>query len=77
LESSDQGWIYADTLAKNIGIDINYLNIQIFRARKQFADIFSGQISAEDFIERRAGKIRFGGRYFKIEKGQAVECQSN
>lgn len=77
IDDSEQGWIYADMLAKDIGVDANYLNIQIFRARKQFVDLFSGHIGAEDFIQRRAGKIRFGGPNFRIKKGQAIECQSN
>lgn len=72
----EQGWIYADMLAKDIGVDANYLNIQIFRARKQFMDLFAGLVTPEDFIQRRAGKIRFGGTRFQIQKGTIIECHS-
>ncbi len=75
LDPAEQGWIYSDIMAKELGIDLNHLNIQIHRARKQLADAFAGQISTDEIIQRRAGKIRFGASQFRITKGQQLECQ--
>ncbi|WDE03504.1 FHA domain-containing protein [Thalassomonas viridans] len=71
-----QGWVYPEQLAKDIGLSISHLNIQIHRARKQFVDALINISDAEDIIQRQSGKIRFGGSVFRIYKGQHLEAAS-
>jgi len=73
LDDSSCGWVYTEQLASEIGVDVSHLNIQIHRARKQFADLASYVIDSDHFIERRPGEIRFGGSHFKIYKGNHLE----
>ena len=75
LDVSQQGWVYAEQLEKDLGIDSCYMNIQIHRARKQFADALEHLCDVRQLIERKAGKLRFGGTKFQILKGQQLECQ--
>ncbi|WDE00931.1 FHA domain-containing protein [Thalassomonas actiniarum] len=74
LEPALQGWVYPEQLAKDIGLSISHLNIQIHRARKQFVDALTNISDAEDLIQRQSGKIRFGGSVFTIYKGQHLEA---
>lgn len=53
---NEKGWIANDLLLHNLKIDINHLNIQIYRARKSIRK-FSNQLS-QSLIERRRGEIR-------------------
>ncbi|MEC4725744.1 FHA domain-containing protein [Shewanella sp. D64] len=73
LDESEQGWVYAEQLVKDLGIEIHHLNIQIHRARKQFSDSINVN-DAEYIIQRQAGKIRFGSTHFNIYKGHKLEC---
>lgn len=73
IDKAGQGWIYTELLAKELGTEINYLNIMIHRARKQFSDALQQQYLCDHLIERQAGKLRFGGRHFEIYKGSELE----
>ncbi len=75
LDETQQGWVYPEQLTKDLGIDISYLNIQIHRARKQFADQLHNSYDAQHLIQRRAGRLRFGGSLFSVYKGQQLECE--
>ncbi|NQZ06543.1 MAG: FHA domain-containing protein [Algicola sp.] len=74
LDSEHQGWRDPQTLLKDLGIDYEHSNIQVFRARKQLAESLN-ICDAQGFIERHRGKMRFGGSQFKISKGQQIECE--
>ncbi|WP_049631652.1 FHA domain-containing protein [Cellvibrio sp. pealriver] len=76
LDSKSQGWIYADQLAAELGVDGTHLNIQIFRARKQLADSLPDTAGQQCLLERRGGKIRFGCEKFKIYKGDQLTLAS-
>lgn len=52
----EKGWITNDLLLHDLKIDINNLNIQIYRARKSLRK-FSEQLS-QNLIERRRGELR-------------------
>jgi hypothetical protein len=69
LDQKSQGWVYADQLATELGLDTTHMNIHIFRARKQLADSLPETIGHQCLLERRGGKIRFGCERFKIYKG--------
>lgn len=73
LPEEEQGWIYTDVLAHDLGVEVNHLNILIHRARKQFSEAFSGYLDASQFLQRKAGKLRFGGVQFRINKGAKQE----
>jgi predicted component of type VI protein secretion system len=66
VEPAEQGWVYADELAQALGVDISHVNVDIYRARRRFAD--AGVHGADDLIERRASPraVRLGGRSIEI-----------
>lgn len=76
LDGKSQGWVYADQLAAELGIDGTHINIQIFRARKQLADNLPDTQGQQCLLERRGGKIRFGCEKFKIYKGEQLTLAS-
>lgn len=51
LSAQEQGWLYADQVAEELAISRAKLNVDIFRARKQVADL--GVRGAARVIERR------------------------
>lgn len=75
LDFSSQGWVYADQLASELGLDATHMNIQIFRARKQLADSLPEIADHQNLLERRGGKIRFGCAKFKIYKGANLTAE--
>ena len=75
-EDSEQGWVYAELLAKDLGVDASHLNIQIYRIRKQFVDALNNACESSNIIERNAGKIRLASKSFRIIKGDNVECDT-
>lgn len=52
LSSEEQGWVYADELAKGLGLDVSHVNVDIYRARRRFAS--AGIQDAEQMLERRS-----------------------
>jgi hypothetical protein len=76
VDDSEQGWVYAEQLAKDLGVDASHLNIQIYRIRKQFVDALNNACESSNIIERNAGKIRLASKFFSIIKGDTVECDT-
>ncbi|MFC3114402.1 FHA domain-containing protein [Cellvibrio fontiphilus] len=76
LDAKSQGWVYAEDLAGELGLDSTHMNIQIFRARKQLADLLPDALGQHCLLERRGGKIRFGCEKFKIYKGEQLTLAS-
>lgn len=74
LEESEQGWVYTEQLAKDLGLSETHLNIQIHRARKQFSNAMPFNEDSQQFIQRRSGKVRLGASKVQIYKGQTLEC---
>ena len=64
--SEEEGWIHREDLADALRMDQQHLNVQIHRARRQFAD--EGMNEAARIIERRAlsGQLRLGVGEFDI-----------
>lgn len=60
VEPPEQGWIYADELARSLQMEDTRLNVQIFRARQELGKLGIGGAAA--LVERRRGsrKIRIG-----------------
>ncbi|KWN73686.1 DNA-binding protein [Burkholderia ubonensis] len=73
-DAAAQGWIELDRLARMLGIDASHVNVQIHRARTQFAALPA--LDANQLVERRRGSVRFGDFPFRIVRGEHLECQS-
>lgn len=58
--AAEAGWVYFDDLCKGLGRDRRTVNVEVFRARQQIADV--GVDGAADVFERRAPtrQIRLG-----------------
>jgi hypothetical protein len=65
----EQGWITNDLLLLNLKIDVNHLNVQIYRATRSI-NKFSKRLS-ESLIERRRGEIRLKPCNILINKDPA------
>ena len=63
---SEKGWMSNDLLLNNLRIDVNNLNIQIYRARKALSkhSFYWGQ----NLIERRRGEMRLHPCHIEINK---------
>jgi hypothetical protein len=73
VDDCEQGWLYAEDVAKDLGLDASHLNIQIYRIRKQFVDALNNACDSSNIIERNAGKIRLASKNFCITKGDGIE----
>ncbi|WP_175033602.1 FHA domain-containing protein [Burkholderia lata] len=73
-DATTQGWIELDRLARMLGIDTSHVNVQIHRARSQFAALPGA--NGSQLVERRRGSVRFGDVPFRIMRGEHLECQS-
>lgn len=73
LDASSQGWLAMDELARMLGVDEPYLNIQIFRARQQVHRSLDERPSDLLLLERRRGELRFGAHPFRVFKGEHEE----
>lgn len=73
FDESSQGWIAVDDLARRLAVDTSYVNIQIFRARQQIANVLPSDVSAPLLVERRRGQVRLGAYTFTIRRGATSE----
>ena len=73
IEPPSQGWIALDNLARMLGVDPPYINIQMFRARQQISRALPSARQPASLFERRRGEIRFGDHPFRIMKGITEE----
>lgn len=76
-DPDDQGWVSIQLATRELGITVNHLNTQIFRARKQIAETLPDAIDTSCLVERRSWEIRLGCRSFEIYKGAQLEYQVN
>lgn len=74
LAPDDQGWIYTEQLLKDLSkellkeADVYYLNLQIFRFRKQLTSLSPFGHLLANVIQRRQGSIRFAHPMLQIVK---------
>lgn len=73
LNDHSQGWVAMEDLARMLGTDPSYINIQIFRARQQFASALRSHVEAPQLVERRRGEVRLGDYTFTVRRGLALE----
>jgi hypothetical protein len=65
LPESERGWRDRDELARMLGMEVNALNVAIFRARQQLAA--AGVYAAARVVEVRPGQRRIGVARLHIE----------
>lgn len=60
LPPGSAGWVYQDELYRQLGVDAERLNVDVYRVRRQFADL--GLLDPAQIIERRSRtrQIRIG-----------------
>lgn len=68
-----QGWHYKDVLQKMMRIDPLYINLQIFRIKKQLSNIFGVEL---DIYEKKYGEIRIIPNNIVISKEGAEPVSS-
>lgn len=74
LTMDDQGWVgtkeLEDDISKELGytVDKYYLNLQVFRLRKQMLEMKPYGYLFSEIIERRTGEIRFAFPQLKVIK---------
>lgn len=75
-ELSMQGWQYREQLAKDLGIQMNHMNILLHRARKQLADLAEqGGEDLSHLLETHFGKVRLNSLDLSITKGSLLESR--
>ena len=69
LGESEHGWMGATELAEQLRVDATRLNVDVYRARRQLAQV--GVVGAQRLVERRpqGQKLRLGVARFAIEQG--------
>jgi len=67
IAAAEQGWLEKEVLCKMLGTDINHINIQHFRLRKQIADILPKHSQFIQFIETRVGQLRVGSAQIHLK----------
>ena len=79
IPDTDSGWMYADDLATQLGVDVTTLNVHVHRARHMFAQRKEGAMRSElsfsdasELVQRRSGQLRIGVGDAIIEKSAAV-----
>jgi hypothetical protein len=73
LHARSQGWVATADLARMLGVDQSYVNIQIYRGRQQFADALPPDLPTPTLIERRRGELRIGDYGFTVRRGAVDE----
>lgn len=66
-KESDRGWMSNDLVLHKLGIDMNHLNIQIYRARKAIKEY--SPYWSQHLIERRRGEVRLSECKVNILQG--------
>ncbi|MFC0116727.1 FHA domain-containing protein [Pseudoalteromonas xiamenensis] len=76
VELSHQGWQYREHMAKDLGIQMNHMNIMLHRARKQLSDLAEqGAPDLSFLLETYFGKIRLNCQDLSIIKGAHLETR--
>lgn len=75
LELAQQGWLRNAELSRLLKIDLQHINVQIFRARHQLMSALPGLARLADIVERRRGAMRLGEFAFDILRGDQSEAR--
>jgi hypothetical protein len=69
VAAASQGWIDLEELARMLGVEPSYVNIQIFRAKHQILSALPECADGPPLVERRRGSLRFGDYRVEIQGG--------
>jgi pSer/pThr/pTyr-binding forkhead associated (FHA) protein len=60
LSPGEAGWMFVEDVCNALKLDVTHVNVNVFRARKAFADL--GVADAADLVQRRGGQrsLRIG-----------------
>jgi hypothetical protein len=75
VEAAAQGWTSVEQLARMLGVEPAYVNIQLFRAKHQITGGLPEGFQLPQLFERRRGEVRFGDNTFSIHRGAVLEGQ--
>lgn len=76
LDNELQGWQYREELSKNLGIQMNHMNIMLHRARKQLSDATpENRPELAYLLESDNGKVRLNCHDITIIKGTKLETR--
>ncbi|WP_282073087.1 hypothetical protein, partial [Janibacter hoylei] len=75
-DPESQGWVSIQVATHELGITVNHLNTQIFRARKQISESLPDAVDTSNLVERRSWEIRLGCPLFEIYKGAQLEAKT-
>jgi hypothetical protein len=69
LPAGEAGWAFVDDICNALKLDATHVNVNVFRARKSFADL--GVADAADLVQRRGGQrsLRIGVADLKVVHG--------
>lgn len=67
ISVAEQGWLEKEVLCKMLGTDVNHINIQHFRLRKQITDVIPKYHNFIQLIETRVGQLRIGCSLMHLE----------
>jgi hypothetical protein len=73
LDATSQGWVVATEFARMLGVDIQQVNLQVFRARRQVEDALRSESFVPLLVERRRGELRLGDYGFAVRRGALIE----
>jgi hypothetical protein len=73
VDLCEQGWIRSSELAKRLRVEVQHLNIQVFRVRSQLMTLLPDVPGLASIIERRRGELRFGAFAVDIVRGEEQE----
>ncbi|GAA5524899.1 hypothetical protein Maes01_01458 [Microbulbifer aestuariivivens] len=76
-DADTQGWVPIQVATRELGITVNHLNTQIFRARKQIGEALPDAVDISNLLERRSWEIRLGCRELEIYKGTSLEASTS
>ncbi|BBM01897.1 FHA domain-containing protein [Microbulbifer sp. GL-2] len=76
MDVDSQGWVSIQVATHELGITVNHLNTQIFRARKQISESLPDAVDTSNLVERRSWEIRIGCHQFEIYKGAQLEAKA-
>lgn len=69
VEKNEQGWFDKDLLCQQLGLDERYINLQIYRFRKQLIQANPIGMQLLQLIERRRGELRLATDAIEIIGG--------
>ncbi|WP_299947738.1 FHA domain-containing protein [uncultured Microbulbifer sp.] len=77
MDLDSQGWVSIQVATHELGITVNHLNTQIFRARKQISESLPDAVDISNLVERRSWEIRLGCHQFEIHKSTQLEARTD